>query len=331
MMRVGCKDVLDHFIAVQAMCCRFVVRLCLVRTRTNVVVYRTFVLIKPEFPNLWLWSRRVYSTFAARRSPDQAAAAHDIMPPLLGANPAALFAAARGLHGLLNAPGLCAWALPVLSSKWHSQLRSITTARGLSSAVPEQQQGLEEVFEGLEEASINALEGDVSSVGQTQRAPLAAAMCCMQPSPHPARMGPRRQGSWPSHPAQASSLALGAAAALQRAGAAEAASAAEAWGFVDAEEAAAAAQEPPSEGAVHYRTSVPLWNTIVAHYGQLQQTMPEYTARVDLDTFGSLYVEQVGRRGAACPVFGEEWRTWVDRVTRRRRRASFGSLLRQLD
>jgi hypothetical protein len=63
-------------------------------------------------------------------------------------------------------------------------------------------------------------------------------------------------------------------------------------GVEDAEAAAAAAPEPPSDGAVQYR-SAPLWQTIREHYARLEASIPEYTARVDLDTFGSLYVEQV--------------------------------------
>lgn len=55
--------------------------------------------------------------------------------------------------------------------------------------------------------------------------------------------------------------------------------------------------EPPSDGAVHY-SSTPLWDTIRRHYARLQDSVPEYTRRVDLDTFGSLYVEQVRQRGA---------------------------------
>lgn len=67
----------------------------------------------------------------------------------------------------------------------------------------------------------------------------------------------------------------------------------------DAEAAAETVEEPPSEGAVHYKTA-PLWQTIRSHYEALGRTMPEYVRRVDLDTFGSLFVEQVGRARDVC-------------------------------
>jgi len=66
----------------------------------------------------------------------------------------------------------------------------------------------------------------------------------------------------------------------------------------DAEAAAAVAEEPPSDGTVQYKNA-PLWLTIRDHYRKLEAIMPQYTARVDLDTFGSLYVEQVRREEAA--------------------------------
>jgi hypothetical protein len=79
-----------------------------------------------------------------------------------------------------------------------------------------------------------------------------------------------------------------------------AAAAPTAWtpGVADAEAAAAVSDEPPSDGTVQYRAA-PLWTTIQEHYAKLAASMPDYTARVDLDTFGSLYVEQVRREEAA--------------------------------
>ncbi|KAI8466914.1 MAG: hypothetical protein J3K34DRAFT_460646 [Monoraphidium minutum] len=204
------------------------------------------------------------------------------MPPHGGSGPALLKAALR-CHGLLpKAAGAAAWG-PRPAWRGHPVL-----ARALSSALPS-----EEAFEGLEDLFAHHAD-ELARLGDQGAA--AAAADAAAPAP----------GWLPGADGGAAAAAAAADAAAPApgwlpgadGGAAAAAAAAEAEAAAAAEAAAlGGGGETPSEGSVEYR-SAPLWATIRAHYAKLSAAMPEYTARVDLDTFGSLYVEQA-RPGAA--------------------------------